>query len=325
MYEDAKLVCECIDGNLVGFASEYEQQLVSAAHEIKRQNIELLGIGEPYYQYWMGLINPSGAKELDSWVWLDGSNVTYNSWKWDQPDFTQDTKIVEECGSIETNYTDCHHVKVDKYSAWTDNRCQSYLSFVCESVLQPRLQVRNNSIAFAYVAPLDTTYILLTEKQYSWSSAKKTCEYMGARMITYADVVEEELVMGAIAHALPDYASLPIWIGLYREGPECSCGCRCSGKKACGCEVRNECGCLKTLGDFFWVGGRALGKYSNWMGTPCGYGTNNNECIPEGQCVLSQVKKTPYALSAQWLPQPDCGLMAYALCEVDGLVSSNTH
>eukprot|EP01025_Chloroclados_australasicus_P011276 TRINITY_DN1487_c1_g1_i5.p1 TRINITY_DN1487_c1_g1~~TRINITY_DN1487_c1_g1_i5.p1 ORF type:complete len:1043 (-),score=184.89 TRINITY_DN1487_c1_g1_i5:525-3653(-) len=320
MYEDAKLVCECIDANLVVFGTQYEESFVSAAHELQRQNIELLGIGTPYYEYWMGLYNPEGEMEYESWVWVDGSNVTYNNWKWDQPTYVADGKYKEECANVETNYTDCYNVKIDRYNAWSDQRCENHLSFICETVLEPRLKVTNESVAYAYVAPLDQSYVLFTEKMYSWSSAKQTCEYIGGRMITYSDVVEEELVMGALGHVFPDYAAVPIWIGLYREGPECNCGCRCLGKKSCGCELETTCGCLKTLGDFYWVGGRPLGKYTNWMGTPCGYG--DSYCVPDGQCVLTRVKKTPYTLQAQWLPQPDCGLMAHALCEVDGLLTN---
>eukprot|EP01026_Neomeris_dumetosa_P038156 TRINITY_DN3104_c0_g1_i5.p2 TRINITY_DN3104_c0_g1~~TRINITY_DN3104_c0_g1_i5.p2 ORF type:complete len:146 (+),score=31.11 TRINITY_DN3104_c0_g1_i5:403-840(+) len=144
---------------------------------------------------------------------------------------------------------------------------------------------------------------------------------MGAQMITYSDVVEEDLVMGAIAHAFPDYAAAPIWLGLYREGPECSCGCRCADETSCGCEMEMGCGCLKQLGDFYWVGGRRLDKYTNWMGTPCGYGQVNSQCLPEGQCVMTHVKKTPFAISASWLPYADCGFFAHALCEFDGLLT----
>eukprot|EP01024_Parvocaulis_polyphysoides_P048062 TRINITY_DN455_c0_g1_i1.p5 TRINITY_DN455_c0_g1~~TRINITY_DN455_c0_g1_i1.p5 ORF type:complete len:167 (-),score=11.20 TRINITY_DN455_c0_g1_i1:884-1315(-) len=141
-------------------------------------------------------------------------------------------------------------------------------------------------------------------------------------MITYSDVVEEDLVMGAIAHALPDYESAPIWIGLYREGAECTCGCSCVDN-SCGCDDKPGCGCLKRLGDFFWVGGRPLGSYANWLGTPCGAGKLASQCLPPGQCVMTWVQKTPYALQAQWLPYADCGFMAHAMCEFQGMLSQN--
>eukprot|EP01025_Chloroclados_australasicus_P021008 TRINITY_DN2205_c0_g1_i9.p1 TRINITY_DN2205_c0_g1~~TRINITY_DN2205_c0_g1_i9.p1 ORF type:complete len:887 (-),score=146.60 TRINITY_DN2205_c0_g1_i9:913-3573(-) len=315
MYEEAKAACECVDSSLVLMGSQYEEQLVSAAHELKRTEIELLGIGLPQQRYWMGVENPSNERDLESWEQADGENMTYINWKWDQPSYIVDEIYDEQCGEVEAKYTDCEGVKIKSYSAWQDNVCSDRISFVCEGEVEPRLNDLEDQVEFLYVAPLGKSYIFLKDKMYTWSSAKKTCEFMGAQMITYSDRVEEDLVMGAIASVLPEYASQPIWIGLQREGPECNCGCTCAGEEGCGC---GACGCMKDLGDFYWVGGRPLGDYTNWLGTPCGKNVGA-QCLPEGQCVLTWVQKTPYTIDAQWLPYSDCGFMAYGLCEMQVL------
>eukprot|EP01026_Neomeris_dumetosa_P068065 TRINITY_DN66531_c0_g1_i3.p2 TRINITY_DN66531_c0_g1~~TRINITY_DN66531_c0_g1_i3.p2 ORF type:complete len:329 (-),score=40.27 TRINITY_DN66531_c0_g1_i3:390-1376(-) len=321
-YADATEVCECLEGNLVIVNDASEQLLVGGAHELKRMHLALLGEAGAYYRFWMGLSNPSGERTAESWKWADGSSITYKNWRWDQPTYLLNGTIPEECGLIDAHYTECDGVKVRKYIAWEDDSCYIQHSFMCERINAPRLEDVEDKVEFLYVAPLDRSYVLLKDKTYSFSSAKSACEFMGGQMVIFRNRVEEDLVYGALATVLPEFTTAPVWIGLEREEAECGISCGCCGSADCGCSCDKESSgeCEKQMGDFNWVSGRPLGNYMNWMGQPCG--SIVEECLPEGLCVLTWVQKTPDTITGAWTPVQDCGMMAHAICEIQGVYYS---
>eukprot|EP01023_Acetabularia_acetabulum_P058870 TRINITY_DN7012_c0_g1_i1.p1 TRINITY_DN7012_c0_g1~~TRINITY_DN7012_c0_g1_i1.p1 ORF type:complete len:293 (-),score=56.43 TRINITY_DN7012_c0_g1_i1:1103-1981(-) len=288
-----------------------------ASHELKRMHLALLGEANAYYRFWMGLTNPSGVRQASSWRWADDSSVTYTAWRWDQPTYLANGTIPENCALIDAHYTECDGVKVRKYIAWEDDSCYVQHSYMCERENSFRLQNTPKQVEFLYVAVLDRVYTLLKDKAYSFSSAKKECEFMGGQMVVFRNRVEEDMVYGALATVFPEFTTAPIWIGLEREPSECaiSCGCPCNGKADCDCDCGGDC--EEQLGDFNWVSGRPLGNYVNWMGQPCG--SVMEECLPEGQCVLTWVQKTPDTITGAWTPVEDCGMLAHGICEIQGV------
>ena len=111
-WEDAEEACVGEGMRLVSINSWDEQDFIQ---RITNMPAKGSGIDWSPYFYWTGLNDRSRE---GSFVWNDGSDVTFSYWHWTAPD---------DAGGAE----DCVYVGLD--TDWDDTACASELGYICES------------------------------------------------------------------------------------------------------------------------------------------------------------------------------------------------
>ena len=104
---------------------ELQADLVNIQSEEENEFISKIFSGQPTEygpECWIGLRR--NATDPDSFVWTDGTVLTYSKWGPYQPD---NQGQVQECGL--TGHR--------KPTLWDDQSCATRLSFVCEKVFGP--------------------------------------------------------------------------------------------------------------------------------------------------------------------------------------------
>ena len=115
-WQAAQQKCEKQDGYLVVISSERERSYLQSQ------------LPPATGQLWIGL---NDVDEEGSYIWMDGSPLSYHFWAQGQP---HDVDHSENCVEMDPN-------GVNDPGAWRDTYCNSHKGYICEKLLGRRIKL----------------------------------------------------------------------------------------------------------------------------------------------------------------------------------------
>ncbi|XP_069825905.1 perlucin-like protein [Dendropsophus ebraccatus] len=100
-WDDARDKCYNMNAVLVMVKDKTEMDILNKLHKMDRR-------------YWIGLRRDPEKNE--TWKWLDGTQISFNNWYYEQPDNYQNN---EECGESQDG-------------SWNDIHCTDKLYYICK-------------------------------------------------------------------------------------------------------------------------------------------------------------------------------------------------
>ncbi|XP_050184740.1 macrophage mannose receptor 1-like isoform X1 [Myiozetetes cayanensis] len=195
VWHDARDACISLGGNLATIPNEHVQAFLF--YHLKDATSDV----------WIGL---NDINQEFTFLWTDGSTVSYTNWVNGAPEQKQsyfDYFEFERLTDI-TVETDCVFV-MKSDGKWRDDSCDNERGYICQMnslPTEPEVPTTNPASGFAHYG--DSSYLIISSEM-KWEEARKNCQDKSAELARISDAyIHSFLWIQMLKYGKP------VWIGL---------------------------------------------------------------------------------------------------------------
>ncbi|XP_027514430.1 macrophage mannose receptor 1-like [Corapipo altera] len=196
MWHDARDACINLGGNLATIPNEHMQAFLF--YHLKDATTDV----------WIGL---NDINQESTFLWTDGSTVTYTNWVNGAPEQKQsyfDYYYFETLTDV-TVETDCVFI-MKSDGKWRDDSCENERGYICQMnslPTEPEVPTTNPASGFAHYG--GSSYSIISSEM-QWEEARKNCQDKSAELARISDAyIHSFLWIQMLKYGKP------VWIGLY--------------------------------------------------------------------------------------------------------------
>ncbi|POI30844.1 hypothetical protein CIB84_005405, partial [Bambusicola thoracicus] len=194
-WHDAREVCIDLGGNLASIANEKVQAFVYYHLKDATTNV------------WIGM---NDINRESTFLWADGSTVSYTNWVEGAPETKQSFFDYYEYELLKDNTVETDCVFMTKLDGkWRDDSCDNERGYICQMnslSAQFNLPATNPSSDFVHYG--DSSYLIVSS-QMQWEEARKSCQEQHAELASILDAY----IHSFLWIQMQKYRK-PVWIGL---------------------------------------------------------------------------------------------------------------
>ncbi|XP_031470280.1 macrophage mannose receptor 1-like [Phasianus colchicus] len=195
-WHDAREVCIHLGGNLASVLNQQVQAFVYYHLKDATTNV------------WIGM---NDINRESTFLWADGSTVSYTNWVEGAPETKQSFFDFYEFELLEDNTVETDCVFMTKLDGkWRDDSCDNERGYICQTnslvTAQFNLSATNPSSDFVHYG--DSSYLIVSSEM-QWEEARRNCQEQHAELASILDAYIHSFLWIQIQK----YGK-PVWIGL---------------------------------------------------------------------------------------------------------------